>query len=197
MKKIASAALLMIALLGGALAQGLPGQAMVPLWYCQLSSSQLSAAVALSSCVSASFTGNGSGTTLTTSSVTGLIAAGQALSGSGVPAGTTIVSQLTGTPGGAGTYKTSAATTSSSASLTSGGIPAVGADAMTMQSATANVRWRDDGAAPTASTGNILASGNNPTLYPGGGLGMSNMQLIAATGSPEVDVEFFRAQGSH
>lgn len=66
----------------------------------------------------ATFTGTGSGTTLTAASVTGTIYATDVLSGTGVPAGTTIVKQLTGTPGGAGTYQTSAATTSSGASLT-------------------------------------------------------------------------------
>lgn len=67
----------------------------------------------------ASFTGSGSGTTLTASAVTGVIEVGQLVQGSGVPANTTILSQLTGTPGGAGTYQTSNATTSSSAALNS------------------------------------------------------------------------------
>lgn len=68
----------------------------------------------------ASFTGTGSGTTLTASGVTGTIAAGETVLGTGVPANTTIVQQLTGTPGGAGTYETSNATTSSGNALTSG-----------------------------------------------------------------------------
>ena len=99
------------------------GPPVVPLGYCQLGASALSSAVGLSSCVRASFTGNGSGTNLTTTSVTGVILVGDAVTGSGVTAGTTIVSQTSGTAGGAGVYVTSAATTSSSASLTSGGIP--------------------------------------------------------------------------
>jgi len=65
----------------------------------------------------ATFTGTGSGTNLTTTSVTGLISVGDTVSGSGVPANTTIVSQTSGTTGGAGVYVTSNATTSSSASL--------------------------------------------------------------------------------
>lgn len=60
----------------------------------------------------ATFTANSSGTTtLTASAVTGTIGIGDLIVGSGIPGGTTIVAQLSGTPGGAGTYQTSAATT--------------------------------------------------------------------------------------
>lgn len=69
--------------------------------------------------VGAVFTGNGSGTNLTASAVTGQILPGQLVVGSGVPGGTTIVSQTSGPPGGAGVYVTSGATTSSGASLSS------------------------------------------------------------------------------
>jgi len=41
---------------------------------------------------------------MTASAVTGTIAPGSALTGAGIEAGTTIIAQLTGTPGGAGTY---------------------------------------------------------------------------------------------
>ena len=69
--------------------------------------------------VGASFTGTGSGTNLTISAVTGLIEPGQLVQGTGVPASTTIVSQTSGTPGGAGVYVTNNATTSSGAALNS------------------------------------------------------------------------------
>lgn len=69
--------------------------------------------------VGATFTGSGSGTNLTTSSVTGTIAIGQTVFGAGVPASTTIISQTSGPTGGAGVYVTSGATTSSSAALAS------------------------------------------------------------------------------
>ena len=65
----------------------------------------------------ATFTGTGAGTTLTASGVTGTIAIGDVITGTGVPTGTTIVSQISGTPGGAGNYQTSLATTSAGASL--------------------------------------------------------------------------------
>lgn len=66
----------------------------------------------------ATFTATGSGTNLTTSAVTGLISIGDTVSGTGVPAGTTIVSQTSGTTGGAGVYVTSQATTISAATGT-------------------------------------------------------------------------------
>lgn len=65
----------------------------------------------------ASFTGTGSGTNLTVTSVTGFISPGDIPSGPGVTPGTIIVSQSSGTTGGAGVYVTSAATSSSSAAL--------------------------------------------------------------------------------
>ena len=63
-------------------------------------------------------TGTGAGTNLTVSAVTGTISIGATVTGTGVPAGTTIVGQSSGTPGGAGVYVTSAATTASAAALT-------------------------------------------------------------------------------
>jgi Bacterial Ig-like domain len=66
----------------------------------------------------ATFTGTGSGTSLTVSSVTGQIFLGDVVSGAGVPTGATIVSQINGTEGGPGVYVMSQATTASSASLT-------------------------------------------------------------------------------
>jgi hypothetical protein len=61
--------------------------------------------------IGATFTGAGSGTNLTASAVTGLISIGDTISGSGITAGTTILSQTSGTTGSAGVYVTSAATT--------------------------------------------------------------------------------------
>jgi hypothetical protein len=69
----------------------------------------------------ATFTGNGSGTNLTASAVTGTIHPGDNITGTGVPANTTIVSQTSGTTGGAGVYVTNNATTSSGATITANG----------------------------------------------------------------------------
>ena len=170
-------------------AQTVPGQRMVPLGYCQLSAAQLAASIGLASCVRASFTGTGSGTNLTTTSVTGVIKAGDTVTGTGVPAGTTIVSQASGTAGGAGVYVTSAATTSSGASLTSGGIP-TGATSVFLQAETANVRYRDDGGAPTAAIGNLVVAGAGGQILYGGTF--SALRFIAASGSPLLNVAFYR-----
>jgi hypothetical protein len=67
---------------------------------------------------SASLTGVLASGVLTASSVTGQIVPGATLTGSGVNANTTITSQLTGTPGGAGTYQTSGTQTVSSEAMT-------------------------------------------------------------------------------
>lgn len=70
----------------------------------------------------ATFTASGSGTNLTVSAVTGVLTPGETLgTTTGITAGTTIVSQTSGTPGGAGVYVTSAATTISAATATSFG----------------------------------------------------------------------------
>ena len=67
----------------------------------------------------ASFTATGTGTSLVVTGVTGYISVGDTIAGTGVPSGTTIAAQVSGTAGGAGTYTTSGATTASSASITS------------------------------------------------------------------------------
>jgi hypothetical protein len=68
-------------------------------------------------------TGSIAGTTLTVSAVTtGVLTPGQTISGTGVAAGTEILSQLTGTTGGVGTYQVSgAAQTVSSTTITGSG----------------------------------------------------------------------------
>lgn len=71
--------------------------------------------------VGATFTGTQTGTSLVVTSVTGLISIGDTISGTGVTAGTTIVAQVSGTTGGAGTYTTSVTGTASTATITSFG----------------------------------------------------------------------------
>jgi hypothetical protein len=69
-----------------------------------------------------SVTGSISGTTLTVSAVaTGALAPGQTLSGTGVDPATVIVSQLTGTTGGTGTYQVSVSQNIASETITSSG----------------------------------------------------------------------------
>lgn len=71
--------------------------------------------------IGATFTATGAATNLTVTAVTGLISEGDTISGTGVPAGTTIITQTSGTTGGAGVYVTSGATTAAAATVTSFG----------------------------------------------------------------------------
>lgn len=71
--------------------------------------------------VGATMTGVLAAGVLTASAVTGLISVGDTLAGAGVTAGTTILSQISGTEGGAGTYQTSGAQTVASETMTSYG----------------------------------------------------------------------------
>lgn len=64
------------------------------------------------------FTATGSGTNLTVSSVINTLVVGSDIFGTGIPANTYIVSQTSGTTGGAGVYVTSNSTTASAASCT-------------------------------------------------------------------------------
>ena len=176
-----------------ALGQGtVPGQFVVPLGFCQLGVTALTASVALSSCVSASFTasaGSPDATQLVVTAVTGFIRPGQIIiSGTGITAGTIITGQISGTAGGAGTYQLSATNTASSAATTSGGIPP-GATMAYLDAEVAGVRYRDDGGAPTATVGSLIATGNPGIFYTGT---LSALRFIAATGSPLLNVSFYR-----
>lgn len=75
-------------------------------------------------------------------------------------------------------------TLSSAASLT---VPS-GADFALVQALTQNVRWRDDGTAPTATVGQRLAAGS--TLEYDGDL--SAIQLIEEAASAEVNVTYYQ-----
>ena len=66
----------------------------------------------------ASFTGVVASNVLTVSSLTGTVTVGMTLSGTGVASGTTIVNQLTGPAGGAGTYTVTGNATVASTTIT-------------------------------------------------------------------------------
>lgn len=101
--------------------------------------------------IGASFTGNGSGTNLTASVVTGVINAGDKVQGTGVPTNTIILSQTSGTPGGAGVYVTSGATTASGAACISG--PIIGSTTAAANSVDAQINQ-----VPTINASNILVN---------------------------------------
>lgn len=75
--------------------------------------------------------------------------------------------------------------------LTDDTIPA-GADVAILTVETANVRMRPDSVSPAADTGVLLTAG--ATLYRFSG-GLSAMRLIAATGSPVVNIGFYAIVG--
>lgn len=86
-----------------------------------LSKSALTAAsvVVAGGAVAASVTGAIAATTLTVSAVSsGTLSVGQVISGSGMTVGTRIVAQLTGTPGGVGTYTVDKSQTFASGAIT-------------------------------------------------------------------------------
>ena len=200
MKNILVAALALLWSTALACAQsGIAGVALVPLGYCQISAAQLASAVSLASCTRASFTASAgsSSTQLVVTAVTGTIKIGDTiLTGTGIPAGTTFLSQIpgVGTVGGAGTYNVSNANTASAASSTSGGIPTGSganqvANVAYIESDTAAVRYRDDGAPPTTAIG-LTISANAPLLYVGP---LPVIQFIAATGSPVLNIAFYHS----
>lgn len=160
----------------------------VPLGFCSLSS--MGAATPLSSCQVASFTGTGSGTNLTISAVSGIVSAGEVLSGTGVPAGTTILSQASGINGGAGVYVTSAPTTSNGASLTASGPPTAATYAV-ICAYNQGIVWRDDGVAPTTTPGSGGQGIATGLCIPYNGT-LSAFQAIQQAGGAVLGVSFYR-----
>lgn len=118
----------------------------------------------------ATFTATGTGTSLAATSVTGLISIGSEISGTGVTAGTTIVAQVSGTTGGAGTYTTSAATTASSATVTSFGnrlnVTAVGSGVLAVGD-------------PVSGTGIPSGAVINGIVSGSGGVGVYTLDIAA------------------
>lgn len=67
-----------------------------------------------------------------------------------------------------------------------------GANFAVIRVETANARWRDDGVAPTTSVGVIMTSTDQPFEYSGT---LSALQFIAVSGSPVLDVSYYRRAG--
>ena len=88
-----------------------------------------------------------------------------------------------------GFQQLSAATLASSTALIVPTHPSTGEkpNAAMMTAFTGNVRYRDDGAAPTASIGLRLVAGVDPYLYMGD---LANFRAIAEGGSPTLDVTY-------
>jgi hypothetical protein len=73
-------------------------------------------------------------------------------------------------------------------STVQGGIPN-GARLAVLTVETNDLRWRDDGTAPTATVGMLIVHGNYPPFEYHSDL--SKLQLIAVSGSPVVDISFY------
>jgi hypothetical protein len=70
-------------------------------------------------------------------------------------------------------------------------VPA-GANFAVIQAEAAAVRWRDDKTAPTATVGMILSNTGNNLEYSGT---LANLEFIAETGSPILNVSYYRIAG--
>jgi hypothetical protein len=71
----------------------------------------------------------------------------------------------------------------------SGGIPDR-ANLVVLRVEGSTVRYRDDGVAPTAGVGQPIFTTDRPLVYVGN---LSAIQFIAASGSPTLDVSFYRS----
>lgn len=81
------------------------------------------------------------------------------------------------------------------ASCATGTVPA-GATIAEICVEVASVRYRDDGTAPTTSVGVLVAPASStiPTCFAYSVKPITNMYLIAVSGSPVVDVSFYSTQ---
>lgn len=80
-----------------------------------------------------------------------------------------------------------------SASCSSGSVP-IGATIIEMCVSVQTIRYRDDGVAPTTTLGMPVAPNSStlPTCFAYAITPLSAMQLIAVTGSPIIDISFYR-----
>jgi len=129
----------------------------------------------------ASFTGVIASSILTVSSLTGTITVGMTVSGTGVNSGTTIVNQLTGPAGGAGTYTVAGDDTASSTTMTA---QATGTAALAQpfgQASSINL-WNPQAIISRAVsvTGSASATGGNITINGYDIYGVPMSEVIAA-----------------
>jgi len=120
-------------------------------------------AATVTATLGATYKATGSGVNFTTTGVSGVIHPGDPIAGTGVPSSTTIVSQTSGTTGGAGVYVTSNATTSSGATITETGHMDV-ASVVSGTLASGQVLWGPRVAVPQTITG---GGGTSWTVSPG------------------------------
>lgn len=131
----------------------------------------IAATLNIAGAAAATVTGSIAGTTFTAASgLTGTLAPGQQLAGSGIDADTTILSQLTGTTGGLGTYQVSISQTAASTTVTANA-PAVNYDsvsgAFVINSATAGVDSTITFGSGAMATSLLLTSATGAVVSPG------------------------------
>ena len=132
----------------------------------------------------ASFTGVIANSILTVSALTGTISIGMTLSGTGVNTGTTIVNQLTGAPGGVGTYTVQGDDTASSTTMTA---QATGTTALAQPFGAPSTvyLWNPQALVSRAVsvTGSSSATGGNITINGYDIYGVPMSEVIAAPAS--------------
>jgi len=132
----------------------------------------------------ASFTGVIASSVLTVSSLTGTISIGMTVTGTGVNTGTTIVNQLTGPAGGAGTYTVQGDDTASSTTMTA---QATGTTALAQPFGQSNTisLWNPQAMVSRAVsvTGSASATGGNITISGYDIYGVPMSEVIAAPAS--------------
>jgi hypothetical protein len=136
----------------------------------------------------ASFTGVIASSILTVSSLTGTISIGMTLSGTGVLSGTTIVNQLTGAPGGVGTYTVQGDDTASSTTMTAqatGGYTALAQPFGLLGQPSGVYLWNPQAlvARAVSVTGSASATGGNITISGYDIYGVPMSEVIAAPAS--------------
>ena len=132
----------------------------------------------------ASFTGVIASSILTVSSLTGTISIGMTITGTGVNTGTTIVNQLTGAPGGVGTYTVQGDDTASSTTITA---QATGTTALAQPFGQSNTvyLWNPQAVVSRAVsvTGSASATGGNILISGYDIYGVPMSEVIAAPAS--------------
>ena len=118
--------------------------------------------------------------------VTGTFAIGQTVTGTGILANTSILRQLT-----SATWLLSQACTTESSETVTAYAP-TGVNFAVIGCTGANVVWRDDGTAPTASVGMPMLA-TSPLFEYGGPL--ATILFIAASGSPVLNISYYSLSG--
>lgn len=182
---------------GSSFAQSPVGQ--ITLGFCSVSSMSAATKLTPANCGLATFTGTGSGKQVAASAVTGLISAGDPITGTGVPANTIISGQLTPllageVVGGAGRYTTNNAVTSAAATITAG--PGATVNYAVFCAYTQGINYLDNSVAPTGTVGTGgqgIAAGTcipynaNSTLFPFPG----NLQFIQQANGAILGASFY------